>query len=154
MDAENYRVGAIYADLDADRRPLGFYRGGVHRPEQIPDTVVEITRDVHRALIESDDPALAVDGTSVEPAPQRQLPLARVKEKAHARADRDANAHMMGIARGGIAGLLAGIVDGTVTVTDDVSAMGAALDAAHDAIDAARDRAEVAALFPIDFGGA
>lgn len=151
MDAELYRVGAIYAELDADRRPIGFYRGGVHRPEQIPDGVIEIPVGLHRALMSSPDLAVAEDGVSSEPAPQRQIPLARLKEKARERVDRDASVFMAGIARGGLAGLIAGIVAGTVA--DEITSMGAALGAAHDAIDAATDRATLTAIFPIDFTG-
>lgn len=69
----NVKPGAIYADFNADRFPVAFYRGGRNPDAQIPGDALEISReDWHEYR---DNPGeRKLDATSLRPVPYAPPP--------------------------------------------------------------------------------
>jgi hypothetical protein len=156
MDAENVKRGAVYVALGDDREALGFWIGGIHPPEQIPDDAVEIPQRLHRQWIAgSGRKRLNVEGTDLEDAPPRVIPMVDLRATAVSRATRAAEREIARRVPGGVAGALAALAaEPSGAVATGLVALHATLQSTFDAIRDAQDRDDLEALFPIDFGGA
>jgi len=91
MDAEIIVRNQIYVDLDENRAPRGFFKGGLNRPDQIPDGAVPISADLHAQWRgNTRGRVLSQDGAKLERAPDPVVTLAARKRHARVRVHREA----------------------------------------------------------------
>lgn len=89
MKADDVIRGQAYVDLGPQRRPLGFYIGGLHRPAQIPDDATPISRELHRQWGgDTSGQVLSANGLELEPAPVPVVSLGNYKAAALGRIER------------------------------------------------------------------
>lgn len=92
MQEEDVVKGQVYTQLDADRIPLGFWTGGIHRAEQIPEDALPISRELRREWAGSKTArAISADGKSLADEEERAAPLSEVKRRASIRAHSEAD---------------------------------------------------------------
>lgn len=92
MDPERIIKNQVYVDLGPDRRPLGFFIGGLHGDAQIPDDAVPISRALHQQWGgNTGGQVLSLDGKSLGIAPERTIALTERKRQARLRANAQAD---------------------------------------------------------------